>query len=241
MAVWLSFAGALIAALISAAVALRQSRTDERVAQLNADLQTEVHRRNALIDREFDAEAVLARYREPLAAAAYDLQSRLYNILTMDFFVRHGEPTGRMDEALRTTLFRLVQYFGWTEILRRDIQFLSFPTDDSTREVAALQLKITRCLLTDDYGLAMMIWSDQQRALGEQMIVSDNGKLRCMGYAGFCECSEARFGQWTERLRSELRADEAQERLRDLQHQLCDLVEALDPKQLRYSEYLKRA
>ena len=31
---------------------------------------------------------------------------------------------------MRTTLFRLAQYFGWTEILRRDIQFLSFPEDD---------------------------------------------------------------------------------------------------------------
>lgn len=133
---WIGFAGAVLAALISGGVALRQARTDAQVARLNADLQTEVHRRTALFDQQMNAEAVLSRYREPLAGAANDLQSRLYNILTMDFFVRHEEATGRLDEALRTTLFRLAQYFGWTEILRRDIQFLSFPQAADTRRVA---------------------------------------------------------------------------------------------------------
>ncbi len=237
---WIGFAGAVIAALIAGVVALRQARTDERLAHLSADLQTEVHRRTALIDRELNAEAVLARYREPLAAAAYDLQSRLYNILKMDFFIRHGEETGRLDEALRTTLFRFAQYFGWTEILRRDIQFLSFPENKDTRHVAGLQFAISHCMLTDTYGHEMMIWSDQQRALGEQMIVGHDGNLRCMGYASFSKSYET-FGEWAERLGRELRAPAAQDRLRDLQHHLCDLVEALDPNKLRYTQDLERA
>lgn len=238
---WIGFAGAVIAALISGGVALRQARTDERVARLNADLETEVHRRTALIDRELSAEAVLARYQEPLAAAAYDLQGRLYNILRMEFFVRHDEESGRLDEGLRTTLFRFAQYFGWTEILRRDIQFLSFPEDETTRHVAGLQLEVTRCLLTDDYGHAMMIWSDQQRALGEEMIVGEDGRLHCLGYAGFSKCYDETFGGWAARFEDELRRTDARDRLRDLQHHLCNLVEALDPKKLRYSQQLERA
>ena len=136
---WIGFAGGVVAAVISALVAIRQSRMDERLARLNHDLDAEVHRRTAIIDRDLRAEEVLTRYREPLAAAAFDLQSRLYNILRLDFFRKVGNSQALTEEALRTTLFRLAQYFGWTEILRRDIQFLSFPEADETRRVAQLQ------------------------------------------------------------------------------------------------------
>src|ERR1700733_15058110 len=81
---WIGFAGALVAACISAAVALRQSGLSERLARLQSDLDTERHEREALFDRGLQAADVLATYREPLAAAAYDLQSRIYNILRMD-------------------------------------------------------------------------------------------------------------------------------------------------------------
>ena len=252
---WIGFAGGVIAAIISAFVAVRQARGDERqgalrrelderlarlnhdfderLAKLDADLQTEVHERNALIDRDIDAEAVLARYRQPLAAAAYDLQSRLYNILSMDFFAKHGVNTPRADEAFMTTLFRFAQYLGWTEILRRDIQFLSFPKEDETKDVARLQFTIARCLLTDDYGHAMMIWNDQQRAIGERMIVEEHGKVLCMGYGRFRSCCDETFREWSERIRAEILDPEAQPRLRDLQHLLCQLVKKLDTEGLR--------
>lgn len=87
----------------------------------------------------------------------------------------------------------------------------------------------------------MMIWSDQQRALGEQVIVREDGKLRCLGYAGFCAQWDDGFSEWGQRLRAELAGDEARPRLRDLQHHPCDLVEALNPDRLRYTEFLKRA
>lgn len=233
-AAWIGFAGGVLAAIISAIVAVRQRRSDERLAELNADLETAVHERNALLDQRITAEAVLARYSEPLAAAAYDLQSRLFNILSMGFFARHGDGTPRAEEALRTTVFRFAQYLGWTEILRRDVQFLSFPKREETREVAGLQLSIARCLLSDEGGHAMMIWSDQQRAIGEQMIVEEHGKVLCMGYARFTGCCDEVFGDWKERIRIEIVSPEAQPRLRDLQHLLCQLVSRLDPDGLRY-------
>ena len=104
--------------------------------------------------------------RWPLAAAAYDLQSRIYNILRMDFFGKWGNANEHSEDAITSTLFRLAQYFGWTEILRRKIQFLSFPEDEETRKVARLQSDIAHCFLTDSYGLTLMIWSDEQRARG---------------------------------------------------------------------------
>lgn len=89
-AAWIGFFGGVIAAAVSAWVAVRQSRMAEQLARLTRQL-----------DREERAEEVLTRYREPLAAAAFDLESRLYTILRLDFFekwgatssaTRHSEP-----------------------------------------------------------------------------------------------------------------------------------------------------
>lgn len=239
---WIGFAGGIVAVVVSAILAVRQSRTEKNLAKLNSDLETEAHRRTALIDRELDAEKVLTKYREPLASAAFDLQSRLYNILKLGFMTNYGGDHPRAEDAVRTTLFRIAQYFGWTEILRRDIQFLSFPEAQETRRVADLRREIAEHFLTQDYGPALMIWSDEQRAIGERMIVEKPDALLCMGYASFREACDGEFAPWCDRLRTELERDDARERLREVQHALCDLVETLDPTHLRYApDVLERA
>jgi hypothetical protein len=238
---WIGFAGALVAGCISAAVALRQSGLSERLARLQSDLDTERHEREALFDRGLQAADVLATYREPLAAAAYDLQSRIYNILRMDFFGKWGNANEHSEDAITSTLFRLAQYFGWTEILRRKIQFLSFPEDEETRKVARLQSDIAHCFLTDSYGLTLMIWSDEQRAIGEQMIVQEQGDTLCMGYATFRERCADTFLAHRERLQNEIGEPGVNERLRDAHHLLCDLVETLDRRRVRYTQNLDRA
>ena len=238
---WIGFAGGVFAVLVSVAVAIRQSRVEERLERVRSDLATEQHLREALIDRDLRADEVLARYREPLAAAAFDLQSRLFNILRLDFFGLFGGEHVRSADATRTTLFRLAQYFGWTEILRRDIQFLSFPEAEDTRRVAHLQSEIAKRFLSDGYGEELMIWSDEQRALGERMIVEEHGKVLCMGYAAFRERCEVAFAPWAARLSDELERGAAHERLRDVQHLLCDLVETLDTHRVRYAKDLERA
>lgn len=217
-AAWIGFAGGVLAALVSGFVVLRRYK----------------------LERKQRAEEVLARYREPLAAAAFDLQSRLYNILELEFFEKFGQGE-RAEEALRTTLFRFAQYFGWTEILRRDIQFLSFPTDAETRRVAELQESIAECFRNDDYGPEVMIWSDEQRAIGELMIIEEHGKVLSMGYAAFRQRCDDTFAPWRVRMRKELNAASAQARLRDIQHNLCELVETLDSRRVRYTRTLERA
>jgi hypothetical protein len=249
---WIGFASGIVAAIVSVYVALRQARSDERLEslksdfavqleQVKTDLATELHRREALIDRDMRAEDVLARYREPLAAAAFDLQSRLYNILRLGFLGKFGGTDTHGDAALRTTLFRLAQYFGWTEILRRDIQFLSFPEADDTRRVANLQSEVAKTFTSDGYGHAMMIWGDEQRALGELMIVEEHDKVLSMGYAAFTASCDDVFASWLARLQGELPDVAARERLSDVQHLLCELVETLDVNRVRYAEDLRRA
>ncbi len=239
---WIGLVSGVVATLVSAFVALRQARMDERLTRLNHDLDVELHERQARIDRELHAEDVLKRYKEPLAAAAFDLQSRLYNILELDFFGKFGGSHPRSEEALQTTMFRLAQYFGWTEILRRDIQFLSFPEAQETTTVTGLQFAIAKCFLTDRYGPELMIWSDEQRAIGERMIVEKpDGKLLCMGYASFRDACGDWFAPWCERLREELQHDGARQRMRAAQNLLCELVETLDERRVRYTQDLTRA
>ncbi len=206
------------------------------MARLNSHLETKRHERIALKNRELNAEDVLTRYREPLAAAAFDLQSRLYNVLQRGFLAIYGANHPRSEEALRTTLFRFAQYFGWTEILRREIQYLSFPEEEETRCVASLQSRITRRLATSTDEEPLMIWTDEQRAIGERMIVREDDTSRCMGYARFCDDYDACFAALFERVRPDLGDPAANERLREVQRLLCELVEALDPKHLRYSK-----
>jgi hypothetical protein len=238
---WIGLGGAIAAALVSGFVALRQSQMAERLARVQSDLATEQHKREAMIDRSLVAEDVLKRYREPLAAAAFDLQSRIYNILRLDFFARFPNGSARADDAVRTTSFRLAQYFGWTEILRREIQFLSFPQDDDTRCVARLQSDIAKSFLAYDYGPELMIWSDEQRAIGEQMIVKEHGHVLCMGYARFRDHCDDTFAGLCGRVGSEIEAPNAESRLCNAQHLLCELVEKLDRERVRYTDDLERA
>jgi hypothetical protein len=251
-AAWIGLASGVVAAAISVFIAIRQMRADERLEHLKSDLArdletmktdlaAELHEREAIIDRDLRAADVLACYREPLAVAAFDLQSRLYNILRLDFFGKFGGSHARNEIALRTTLFRLAQYFGWTEILRREIQFLSFPEADHTRRVANLQSQIAKAFLSDSYGESMMIWSDEQRALGELMIAEEQDKVLSMGFAAFSNRCDSDFKPWLDRLRKELPQEEAQARLRRVQQLLCELVEMLDVNRVRYTEDLERS
>lgn len=238
---WIGLVVGVIAALTSLVVGWRQARDSERLTRINAELDVQRDERKALLERDLRAEDVLMRYREPLAAAAFDLQSRCYNILALDFLTKFGGSHKRQLDARRTTLFRFAQYFGWTEILRRDIQFLSFPEEQHTRRVAELQGSIARRLARSDDEEPLMIWADEQRALGERMIVDEHDRVICMGYARFCDEYEARFEPLCARLLAELEDPAAANRLRDVQHLLCDLVQTLDDNRVRYTRDLDRA
>jgi hypothetical protein len=238
---WVGFAGGVIGTTTSTVIALRQRRDSEHLARLGNELDLARHEREALIDRKLNAEDILARYREPLAAAAFDLQSRCYNILALNFFQTFDTGHERFHAAQTSTLFRFAQYFGWTEILRRNIQFLNFPEAEDTRRVAALQSAVAHRLASSKGGEPLMIWTDEQRAIGERMIVEEHGEVICMGYARFGDEFDQHFKPLCRRVLSELSDPASTTRLREVQHLLCDLVETLDTQRVRYSRELKRA
>ena len=134
------------------------------------------------------------------------------------------------------------QYFGWREIIRREVQFLRFGRDRETRAVAALLQDVGEKFLTDDFGAQFMVWRVEQRGLGEDMIVTADGKLTCMGYASFIRNRE-KMKAWLDPLERDLRdlSPDGRRRLTELQHLLVDLVRKLDPKATRYPFELEKA
>jgi hypothetical protein len=228
-----------VSAVVVAAIALV-------AALLSAGISLYGQLRSTTLTARRESEAVLARYREPLLVAAYELQGRLYNILKLDFLAKyyHAGDEAQKTYAIQNTLYVVAQYFGWSEILRREIQFLSFTDSKRTRVVAEHQRRIVELFQSDDpeLGRPFLVWRGEQRAIGERMIEREGDRIQCLGYASFLEREEPAFRRWFSRLEAEINevAQEANPRLIELQHALVKLIRELDPQAMRYSDEMLR-
>lgn len=196
-------------------------------------------------DKEAHIDELLARYRDPLLGAAFDLQSRLYNIVRLDFLEDYF---GSKDPAARayardSTLWLIGQYLGWTEILRREVQFLDLGEVSANRHLQERLHRITQAFATDDeaLGTVFRLFRGEQRAIGELMIRAPdaNGHVACLGYADFTARYRTEpMSSWFARLETDLAqiADMPYDcpRLVLLQRALVDLVDLMDPDRVRY-------
>jgi len=222
--------------LISAAVALSSAGLSLYGIRLANRLQGERENQN----KEQKAEELVARYRDPLLRAGFDLQSRLFNIVRQEFLTVYyidGKDVER-EYAVENTLYVLGQYLGWVEILRQDVQFLDLRNIELNAKLVERLEAISSCLLTDTIrDPVMRLFSGEQRAIGEVMASATDGNCRreVIGYATFVTMREdAAFSRWFALLQSNViqLADEPgihDERLVELQHRLVDLIEFLDP------------
>jgi len=205
--------------------------TDRELARLNAGLQAERDTRLARVE----GEKIIARFRDPLMHAAYDLQSRIYNILRQDFLKRYytnGSPSER-EYAVENTVFLFAQFLGWTELIRQEVQFLDLGSDDRTRELRNLQDTIYTHLQSDRLGPSFRLFAGEQRAIGELMVDPTPGIHRCVGYAAFNQSRPAKLDQWLDRLREDVKhmATDAlsfNTRLTAIQHSLIDMLRFFD-------------
>jgi len=207
--------------------------TEEKLARLNDDLQAK--RDDRLAKQE--TEKIVSKFRDPLLHAAYDLQSRIYNILRQDFLgVYYTKGTDREKEyAVDNTIFLIAQYLGWTELIRQEIQFLDLGEDDETRKLRTLQDGMYTQLRTDKvFGKGFRLFAGEQRAVGELMIDRGGETTRCIGYAKFLKDKNQDLDRWLQPLRDDVQNMAAnpvlfEGRLVAMQHSLIDLLEFLDP------------
>jgi hypothetical protein len=179
------------------------------------------------------------KYQNPLLRSAFDLQSKIYNICT-------GFKGYRDPEYFRlNTLYVIAEFFGWLEIVRREIQFFDLDLERSTSQLKAkldqIQHEFSSTSGSRDDNL--YIYRGQQRAIGELMIVQSaipgrvGPQRECVGYATFVEkCTESDFSIWFQRIGDEIESSREQlpKRFYLVQHALIDLIDHMDPDRKRF-------
>ncbi|MFP1832014.1 lysogenic protein [Lonsdalea quercina] len=227
---------AALIALVSGAIAVW---SQFKITKTNRDFELFKIKENTNLEKESKNKM----YREPLASAAADLQSRIFNIVRQGFFVCyyiHGNERQK-NYAINNTVFLFAQFFAWTEAVRREIQFISFGDDAKTGQLSGLQSSIYSLIQTDMYDPALMVFAGEQRAIGEGMLKSQDGKVMCMGYGEYLKSdfrsSDPLILALTEDVVNLAKGSpDAHERLKNLQHALIDLLAFLDPEFLRFPE-----
>ncbi|QSZ32439.1 hypothetical protein DSL72_002013 [Monilinia vaccinii-corymbosi] len=183
--------------------------------------------------------ALIHKYRDPLALAAYDLQSRIWGLVNT--LLEYYEDEEKKENIHVYTAFLIGQYFSWTYILRRQAQFMRFSTETTNQQLIDILDAITEQFSLDRYPGEdpFMLWRGQQMAIGELVTLQEEGQLYCMGFAAFSNKyhNDPEFKKWflpiekgvTLLVDARRRQDSvATFRLRRLQHLLIDLFLLLD-------------
>jgi hypothetical protein len=240
----------LTVSLISAAVALGSvvltALLGARAAKERLQLQAEIEAQRAAQVKQEERLDLMNRVRDPVLWAAFDLQSRIYNIVDqrlLPVYLLRGTMEQRA-YVQRNTLFLFAQYLAWMEIIRRGVHFLDLGDKRENREVVNQFSKISGILNSDGFlDTLFCIFRGDQRAIGEIMIeASAEGEFSCIGYAEFCARSDAdpSFARWFTRLSEDIdklaRSDQRHPRLMVLQNNLIDLINLLDPESIRFPD-----
>ena len=214
----------VIAALVAGAVSLLVTFGTIRLESFREKR----HRQAAARDK-------LDTYRAPMLAAVDDLGRRINNI-RHDKFLAYLGVEDRSDQAILSTLFRFAQYFAWKEIVHGSADRLRFESDEATKEVATSIRNVAWILAVDRFDRTveadfrtsqLMLWGDEQRAIGELMRSTDGTSL---GFNSFSEKYGAEFEKWFRSFAAQLRSESAPrtDRLTELQRVLAGLARQLD-------------
>jgi hypothetical protein len=241
----------LIVSLISAGAALVSvlltAFLSARTGARQSLLQAEIEQQHAARRRQEVRTDLMSQVRDPLLWAAFDLQSRVYNIIVGHFLpiYRKSGSAEQRAYAQRNTLFLFAQFLAWVEVVRRSVRFLDLGGPKDNRTFVDHLSKIGGVLNSDGFpDLSFIIFRGDQRAIGEIMIESSpSGEPSCIGYAAFCERidNEESFSQWFVALMQDidhLAANHLRHpRLVLLQHCLIDLIIFLDPESIRFPDW----
>ena len=234
----------LIVAGLSAVLSLGAAVLGARANRRAKELDFELERRKKQEDAAEIAQRILHRYRDPLLDAAQTLQSRSFNIVANGYlasFLHCGDPEEEA-YARKYTVFAVAEYMTWVEIVRRELRFLDVGDEDRNRELLARLTQTQVTLQSDKIRGPFRIFRGRQRAIAELMMIptgaTEGPQKECIGYAAFCDRldEDPDFANWFSRLHDEvdlLVSRGNDDRIIQLQNDLVDLIDHLDPKALR--------
>ena len=137
------------------------------------------------------------------------------------------------------TAFLIAQYLCWTEIIRRQVQFVNLEKDGETKRLQQLQGHIRGRWASDRLPPIFRIFAGEQSAIGEAVIQYDARGPECIGYGGFLKTLGSDKDVLIDALRQDVTLLVAQvalgrARLTEIQHALIDLIDMLDPNYFRF-------
>lgn len=234
-------AGAI--ALISAGGTVWSSVRNAEHSDANAQAIEQLKISNDRLNAADQKRKATSNFSEPLARSAYDLQSRLYNIIRQGFadaYINHGDAREKA-YVINNTVFLIGQYLCWTELVRKEIQFIDLGESNKTRDLLRLQDNIYNIWGTDQQHPLFRIFAGEQRALGEGLIQIGVRGPECMGYGAFLKTFKNGVNPLVDAVGRDVSAlgngvGQATERLTNIQHALIDLLKMLDPDYLRFPE-----
>jgi hypothetical protein len=232
---------ATIAALVAVVSAVISVYGQARVTQFADRL---AQRREAE-SRGAQTLAFMSKYRDPLLRATIDLQSRLFNIHRNRFLIRAaGESEAYQAYAVQNTLFVIAEYFGWVEVMRREVQFLDLGDIEANRRLSELLLVISKAFGHMKMEPIFRLFHGEQRALGEIMLTTrpteTHTSYECIGYARFIDkLDEPSFARWFTQLEADIKTlmqspDLHCQRIVAVHSGLMDLIDFLDPNCVRF-------
>lgn len=239
----------LISAAVAFASAVATALLGAQAAQRLVLLKAEIDSQQIASRKQEERQDLMNRIRDPVLWAAFDLQSRIFNIVAQRFleaYLQYGSP-GKQSYAVRNTAFLFGQYLAWVEIVREKVQFLDLGNKQENRKVVDHFFNIGGILNSDGFRDQLFcIFRGDQRAIGEIMLDnSAEGELQCVGYAEFCSRMDVdpSFAQWFTGLSVDIEQlsdnpnPNPHPRLVALQNLLVDLINLLDPDSIRFPEW----
>jgi hypothetical protein len=194
------------------------------------------------------SEQLIARYSEPLARAAFDLQSRLYNICRQHFMIASGIPALYRGFS---TLWFYGQLLAWIEIVRREVQVIDVGDVRRTAQLQRRLFDVVDIMATDsipDRGFRIL--RADQRAIGEAMVTErstdEHPRSDSIGYAEFMQrmAGDITFARWFTSLATDIEVlmngGSPGPRLALTQRALIDLIDFIDPDWIRFPDANER-
>lgn len=236
----------IIALLLSVASVVVTGLFSVRTQRLSHELDAEREARH----EEQSALKAAERVYEPLAQAAAELQSRIYNIVETGWIGMQKRYESHGDYATASTAFLFAHYFGWIEARRQAVLSSS---GEGGRDIAVQRLidDVLKTLRRSEDSEGFLFFTTEQRAIGELMltwqILPETGVRlpHVAGYAAFVKRyrHEDGFRDWFISIDTgmELVSKGDVRRLADIQRALVALIDELDPKRKYTAGYALEA
>jgi hypothetical protein len=145
----------------------------------------------------------IIRWSNPVLSSVQSLHNQLTNILEKDGYMamrkdykRQVNPNWSIsyDYFISSIPFLFGQYFSWIRMLQDDLSFELFETQTEKdlffRAIRNVSHSLSSFPLSNNYdckGKDTQVFSLQQRAIGELLIIREGNLKRCMSYPEFLE------------------------------------------------------